>query len=193
MTKTLSEYQQEIYEINQKNGWFDDERTWLDDIALLHSEVSEAFEAFRSWGLDDRTRALCMHDHEEDSWDGSYCHPNHLCKPQGVGSELADILVRILDTVQRTNGHITIEAVVEAASGSSWNFEGFTFGGDVARLHCQISRLMDVDKDELLSLGLVFGFLKAWNEWLGLDMYWELERKIAYNETRDYRHGNKRV
>lgn len=114
--KTLEDMQAEVYRINVANGWFDDDRTFGDDIALLHSEVSEAFEAYRDYGFEDAT-PVYLHNHTP------------LPKPEGVGSELADILVRLLDTCQRT----------------------------------------------------------------GIDLQAEFDRKIAYNATRGYRHGGKRV
>jgi len=85
--KTLEEMQAEIKQVNEMNGWFDKTRTFGDDIALLHSEVSEMFEAFREHGLEDVT-ALPF-------------KPGWLPKPEGVGSEAADILIRLLDTCDR--------------------------------------------------------------------------------------------
>jgi NTP pyrophosphatase (non-canonical NTP hydrolase) len=80
--KTLREMELEVYENNVDKGWFDSERSFGDDIALLHTEVSEMFEAFRKGGLADLTEPFSP-------------------KPEGVGSEAADVLIRLLDTCKR--------------------------------------------------------------------------------------------
>lgn len=94
---SLEQYQAEIREINELNGWFDSERSFGDDIALLHTEVSEMFEAYRDHGLDDATA-------EPDHHDG----PGFI-KPEGVGSEAADVLVRLLDTCERQGIDLRVE------------------------------------------------------------------------------------
>ena len=60
-----------VRNINQRNGWYDVPRDFATDIALLHSEVSEVFEA---WRKDE---------------------PGH------VAEELADVFIRLIDTCDR--------------------------------------------------------------------------------------------
>lgn len=57
-------------------------RTVGDELALLHSEVSEALDCYRKRGFEEWTRP-------EDG------------KPEGFGVELADVLIRLLDTAAR--------------------------------------------------------------------------------------------
>lgn len=107
--KTLEQMQIEVCVLNEEHGWNHLDRTFGDGIALIHSEASEALEAYREIGLDSRTR--------EDG------------KPDDVPSEFADILIRLLDECRRH----------------------------------------------------------------GVDLEDEYERKMAYNRTRPYRHGGKRL
>jgi NTP pyrophosphatase (non-canonical NTP hydrolase) len=81
--QTLAEMAEEVYEIEVLLGWQPNDNTFGDSCALLHSEVSEALEAYRGWGLDDVTERLGV---------------GPTPKPQGVGSEFADVLIRLLSS-----------------------------------------------------------------------------------------------
>jgi len=78
----------QVLEVNTAAGWRGPDApapTFLESMALLHTEVSEAVEAFRVHGLADATA---------DTTHGRIGLP----KPEGVGSELADVLIRLLDS-----------------------------------------------------------------------------------------------
>lgn len=126
-TVGLQEMTQRVYDNNLAHGWFEQDRRFGEDIALLHSEVSEALEAYRDHGLEDFTATGCLRCTE--SGVGACDDAPHTFKPEGVGSELADVLIRLLDTAHRN----------------------------------------------------------------GIDLEWEFNRKMDFNETRPVRHGGKRL
>lgn len=81
----MRKIQEEIHKNAKEHGWWDEPRTFGDVIALCHSELSEALESFRNG--------------EPFFWIGDGG------KPEGVGVELADCIIRILDYA----GHVDID------------------------------------------------------------------------------------
>jgi len=65
-----------IHENAINHGWWEDERSFGEIIALCHSELSEALEAYRN--------------SEKMVWDNNG-------KPDGMAIELVDCIIRILD------------------------------------------------------------------------------------------------
>ncbi len=89
----LNELSKEIHKNAVEHGWWEDERTFGEIIALCHSELSEALEEYRN--SNDRIKGLPIYYSG-----GGYVatQPTECCKkPEGIAIELADCIIRILD------------------------------------------------------------------------------------------------
>lgn len=159
---TLAEMQAEVREVNEANGWFDSERPFSADMALLHTEVSELFEAMLN------------------------------SDAENTGEEFADIFIRLLDTAERYGhdlaGNVSIPHGAEHlfAPGVSYLhlwidrvYEAYRKSGDPA------SPRIGNELKCLLSLVMTSAAL------MDVDLVAEYQKKIERNRSRGYRHGGK--
>lgn len=199
--KTLNQMLIETREIQTEKGWREAGKTYGDYIALLHSEVAEALEAFRKVGLEDMTEKV------QQAYDGVGLESVPV-KPEGVGSELADVLIRFLDTadviglamVQKQARRRGSSEEVYPALDDIESIEPhmilqrrqapgplISFGDHLAWLDRCISQMwMDPEEADSVLIALMTIARKY-----GFDMMAEYERKQAHNRTREYRHGGK--
>ncbi len=164
--------------------------TWGDYVALLHTEVSEMLEAFIDHRLADATEANCTHD-------GPSCS-NHPGKPEGVGSEAADVLIRLLDMCDvfafRLAGPDTVLADVLPVYPTSGMPS--TFGGMDAWLHGEVAKLypytIEIPTVTIRNQAwFVLRSLVAFAQRYDIDLMFEYERKMTYNRTRPFQHGGR--
>jgi NTP pyrophosphatase (non-canonical NTP hydrolase) len=180
--KTIRELTAEIRDINVEKGWRPaeggpGENTWGDYVALLHSEVSEMLEAYRDYRLEDGT---------------VYCGAGENPKPEGVGAEAADVLIRLLDMcdvfdIEPFDMDMELPDVSPALT-TPGDLE--SFGDRVTWLHGIITYMGRSAGGEGTP-ALVLRALVAVCEHYGIDLAAECERKIAYNRTRAFQHGGR--
>lgn len=184
MSKTLMQMAAEVEKVNREKGWYDDDRTFGELIALLHSEVSEALEAYRIKELASWTITTHNGDHFTQ-------------KPEGVGSEFADILIRMLDDSLRWGIDLDDEL---AKLGPGKFLVPTSFGDQITNLHTHITYIVLAHDDQFTltsdvgaMLARVLVYLRQLSDFHGIDLDAEYERKLAYNRTRPYRHGGKKL
>lgn len=86
---TINELAKDIHKNAQSHGWWDEERSLGEIVALCHSELSEALEAYRNG--------------EGFEWDNNG-------KPDGIAVEMVDCVIRIFDYLAKEG--IDIERIL---------------------------------------------------------------------------------
>jgi hypothetical protein len=176
----------EVLQYCKDMGWYDQEVPFETAMALLHEEAAEAGAAWRGWGLEDRTVVVTVPAGEIAP----------VPKPEGVGSEFADILIRALDDSTRYD--LGLADLIVSRGGRFGLAEEFLV--NINTLHGLIARASmawDARPDHFYQPGPcvadVVRFTMQLCERYGIDLAAEYARKMAYNKTREYRHGDKRA
>ncbi len=192
----VTELQKEAHAIARAKGWWDEERSFGDLIALVHSELSEALEAYRE------------HPNPLPPYDRTFTLeklPNG--KPVGVASELADVVIRVADMAEHHRIDVTsyLSGAMKVVQENQRQLQVESFGSWIAELHATTTFAYYAYMRGLNDPGVT---IKAWEKLerltavliaqvevmaahYGIDLDAAIEAKMQYNRGREYRHGGK--
>lgn len=203
---TLADLNARIRAINTAKGWRSLDLTWGDWTALLHTEISEMVEAYRDHQLADATDTRpCVPI-------GDVCgtHRRHIThcdaprKPEGVAAELADVTIRVFDMTDATGidiGNAVVDggdmhlSAIPPMPFEAWKARGRleSFGDWCSMLHHWADRMWE-SPNAYARTTLSWTMLRAITAFANqyrIDLTAEVERKMAYNDTRPYLHGGR--
>lgn len=191
--KSINEYVQAAHENAKSKGWWDEERSFGEIIALIHSEASEALEDCRNGYHPTRVW------YEKDGAIGAQSSNVQVgpdWKPCGIPSELADICIRVFDACGRYGFGEALER---------WVGEAIPQKGFEVRAKNSFAENLNVIHDNLSDCSQTSGSWQAFRfaiviqnvdklaGFYGIDLEQAIREKMAYNATRPQRHGGKKL
>lgn len=171
--------QVKVHECNVAKGWFDKPVSFLEAMALLGTEISEAYESIGREPL-------------RGGWQAS----------GSTASEFADVYIRLLDDCSRFGvdlGHVVAMNEHGFTSGMPWDF-GKACLAMYGRLRYLIEEYRKHGLDETgavkhpgIARAIAMFYLQLQDTCgtYGVDLADAFEAKMAVNWQRPYRHGNK--
>ncbi len=201
----MTNFSQEVHKNAVEHGWWDEERSFGEIIALCHSELSEALEELRAgrpmvWQHCQNCDEPCMRDGCGD-WNNGMCEIDALGrKPEGIAVELADCIIRILDWFGKEKldtGALILQARTTIMCDVPCLVHAASLGDCIARWHLLLSLAYSCwcraagFHAAALRMARCVAEIMEWAEMEGLDLESILDIKHAYNKTRPYRHGGK--
>ena len=169
----------EAHQTAVEKGWWDKPNDFDTQITNMHAELSVAWEEYRNGnGLND------IYYHESMSM---MINTKQSRKPEGIPIELADVIIRICDTL----GHINYNYEDSISKGILIEYD--SFAKFISGCHCYLSKALD---HRSYSFNWFHGLILEIETYCILqkiDLTKAIELKMAYNKTRPYRHGNKRA
>lgn len=187
----LNDIRDEAYAIAKSKGWHppDDPATAEDRIALMISELSEALEEYRR-NVD--PKLVYFADAKPDDVSLlDWCAAGH--KPEGIGIEFADVIIRIGDFAGRHD--LDFEDAALTPADGVWHK---SFGSRFCEIARTLLMVSDYCDDDLI-VGTRHFFchaaqrVAAWADSLGIDLEECIRLKTAFNRTRPERHGGKKI
>lgn len=194
--KQINEWVKKAYDNAVKHGWHEEKKSKAHWLMMICTEVAEAVQADRKGrymnDLDkEGLKTVLANDHEGGLF-GKY----YLDTIEGsVESELADICIRVFDlmgvyNIEAKYGFSTFDHEVKYIKQHSFTENAIMLTKTI--VSCNITTSISVKEGTFFDLYLsILATVFEWAEALGIDLIQHINLKMRYNESREYRHGNK--
>lgn len=182
--KDLNKLSKEIYEANKAKGFHDEKHSEEHMMCLVISELMEAVEADRKGRRADlMALKACMCGVLDEDYEEQFSKSFTSLVKDTVEDELADAVIRLLDTAGALGVSINIEDVNEAIECfDKESFAKMKFTECIYRITFATVEHPCAIIDSLASI-------LAYCDLLGIDLWKHVELKLKYNSLRPYKHG----
>lgn len=197
----INELVKAAHENAVSKGWWQEDRSFGEIIALIHSEASEALEDHRNGRQPNEVW------YEYKKWDGAVLILSSketelydprvdesqvvLGKPCGIPSELADVCIRIFDAAGKLGWGEALERWYGAVT-VKWRVNcSLSFTDNLNIIHGNLTDCAREDSWREFKLAVVLQNVKELASYYDIDLEEAINEKMAYNATRPQRHGGK--
>lgn len=184
----LNELGDRSYKTACKHGWHDEEYSNEHFLMLIVTELSEAVNAERKSKYAMRKmfedNANIPQPHPEKHW--KFCFEQFI--KDSVEDELSDVVIRCLDLAGLKEIYLpTLSCINDPA----WKKESFNV--PFTEFAYCLCRLLLNERSMLYErIYNVIVHIFVYCRFKGIDIEWQIEQKMKYNELRPYKHGNKK-
>jgi hypothetical protein len=190
-----------------EKGWWDGgERSVVDQVNNFHAEISEAWEEYRAGRMDtwysrkgERGETWTSMDAERHYSQTPYCYVENGWKPEGFWIEIADLCIRLADTM---GAYGWTYRDLRPSDCSQLDELNWSIPRLVSTLHICVGCL-GIDDNGDIGGGWETGCQRSASgaihlcmmaaKFHGVDLLALCELKMAYNATQSHRHGGKKA
>lgn len=205
--KSLLEFRAEIYRVASEKGFWPEDRSKGEAVALILTELSEAIEAHRkpdnikqdmTFSLSEGFADWCKRSKGTVSeyteyWNGIFSRN----VKDTVADELADTVIRLLDVTYGFHFPLDYRVYTKETTGN--------FAHDILRIEWYVmlafeGREFENTTKEMLwkdlhrnkTWGYALSALISFCQWNNIDIIEHVRWKIKYNSSRPHKHGGKK-
>lgn len=191
----INEFISRAYKTACEHGFHDEERSDEHWMMLVISEIGEMMEADRKNRHASKDKFI--HITSLPSQDDVSCrHYFETLIKDTLEDEMADVCIRLFDYcgTRSLTPHIGNDGLVDMEAEFERLFGKFSICEQCFALSCIVSdicRYCKSDEDKELQLGLMLSTCFEFARHYKIDLEWHIERKMAYNEYRQNKHGKR--